>query len=113
MPETFSIDELFGQTSAGTQPASAPREDDEDMVYTIDELFQAAPTPTPNAQPQTGGQQVSGIPYPVAPPDALGLPKDLEQPSGITRFAEELPGVISDVAQAAKGVIRDTLWEDM
>lgn len=112
MPQTFSIDEIFGQTPQTEEPIAAPVEGaDDGATYSLDEIFSAQPAPpTPNAQQPT---TQPGVPYPVAPADVFGLPKDLEEPSGITRFAEELPGVIGDVAQATKGVIRDTLWEDM
>ena len=119
MPKTLTIHELFGRQSADAQPpadAAPPEEAQDGGLISAEQLFGVQPAaPTPSAQPQqqAGGQRVPGVPYPVAPADALGMPKDLEQPSGITRFAEELPGVIGDVAQATKGVIRDTLWEDM
>lgn len=109
MPKNLSINELFG---------TAPQAEDEDRVptikdvdaeadrtYSLDELFQA---PKKQAAAPKGT-----APYPVAPADAFGLPKGYEEPGFVTRFAEELPGVIGDIGQATKGVIRDTLWADM
>lgn len=103
MAKTYTLDEIFGGVSTPT----------EKQTFTLEEVFSKPPVPPAEVQPQSGGRTVPGIPYPVAPPDAFGLPADLEQPSGVTRFAEELPGVLGDIAQATKGVIRDTLWEDM
>lgn len=117
MPKTLTIHELFGQQSpaADQPPVEAPAAQEQGGgLLSAEQLFGVqSEAPTPNAQPQSGGQRVPGVPYPVAPVDALGLPRDMPEVSGITRFAEELPGVLGDVAQATKGVIRDTLWEDM
>jgi hypothetical protein len=122
MAKTYSLDEIFGSGSTDEETPSAPSikevDAEADRTYSLDEVF-ATPQgpPTPNAQPQSRGRNVPGVPYPVAPMDALGLPEDLEVPSDTTQFAERftrnLPDVTMDVVDATKGVIRDTLWADM
>jgi hypothetical protein len=111
MAKTYTLDEIFGGSAAPAAPtaSAAPAEP---RTYSLEEVFAQ-----PATQPQSGGKQVPGVPYPVAPMDALGMPKDFEAPGAVTQFAERftenLGDVPMDLVDATKGVIRDTLWADM